>query len=79
MRSVLFLGINDSKINKNIELGESGKYFACNNCKRKQFETEFGECATCGYEELYVISEDEFNNFLPNTSGRPNSKNNIRI
>ncbi|MFO1446163.1 hypothetical protein KDN24_23760 [Bacillus sp. Bva_UNVM-123] len=36
------------------------KFYKCSNCKGRQEETEFGQCADCGYEELVKISEEEF-------------------
>lgn len=37
------------------------KYYKCSNCKNVQVETEFGECAECGYENLNEITEKEYN------------------
>ena len=35
-------------------------YYKCTNCGNKQVETEFGECAECGYENLVEISKEEY-------------------
>lgn len=37
------------------------KFYKCNNCGNSQVETEFGECAECGYENLVEITETEYN------------------
>lgn len=39
----------------------TNKYYKCQNCKEVQVNTEFGECAECGYEDLLKISEEEYN------------------
>lgn len=36
------------------------KYYKCLNCGSYQVETEFGECAECGYEDLAKISKEEY-------------------
>lgn len=37
------------------------KYYKCLNCEGTQAETEFGECAECGYEDLQEVNEKEYN------------------
>ena len=37
------------------------KYYECEECGSLQVETEFGECAECGYEDLIEITENEYN------------------
>lgn len=36
-------------------------FFKCLNCGHYQHTTEFGECEECSYEDLYEITEEEYN------------------